>query len=303
MKSAVDCLSCFMKQALRVARISSKDEAVHLEAARAVAALLPQMDMSLTPPENAVAVYATIAGITGCTDPYLTIKKVSNDQALALLPDLIRQVEKSELPLTAALRLAIAGNIIDYGALHSFDVAAAMERVRTLGLAIDDGGQLVERACRLPAGSKVLYLADNCGEIVYDLLVLRALVDLGLEVTVAVKEGPIINDALMADALSCGLDRYARIISNGTACPGTPLLSCSAEFLEAFRGADLILSKGQGNFETLSEAVVENKAGIFFLLTVKCPVVGIHLARLSGKDPAELPGHGEMVLFAGNCLL
>lgn len=175
-----------------------------------------------------------------------------------------------------------------------------MERVRTMGLAIDAGSQMVERACRLPAGSKVLYLADNCGEIVYDVLVLRALVDLGLEVTVAVKEGPIINDALMADAFSCGLDRYARIISNGTACPGTPLASCSTEFLEAYRGADLIISKGQGNFETLSETVAVSKADIFFLLTVKCPVVGAHLARLAGKDPAELPGLGEMVLFAGN---
>ncbi len=303
MRSSVDCLCCFMDQALRVARISSTDEMVHLAAARAAAALLPQMDMALTPPENAVALYATIAGITGCADPYLAIKKISNEQALALLPDLMREVEQSKRPLLAALRLAIAGNIIDYGAMHSFDVDAAMQRVRLMPLVIDDSRQLYEQVCCLPAGARVLYLADNCGEIVYDLLVLRGLAELGLDITVAVKAGPIINDALVSDTIACRLDRYARIISNGTACPGTPLASCSREFMEVFHGADLILAKGQGNFETLSEAVSEIAADIFFLLTVKCPVVGTHLAGLSGHNPAALPGQGEMVLVGGKSLL
>lgn len=298
MKTSVDCLSCFMDQTLRVARISSTDETVHLAATRAVAALLPQMEMSLTPPENAVAVYAAIARVTGCADPYLAIKKASNDQVLAILPDLLREVEKSELPLLSALRLAIAANIIDYGAMRIFDVDAALARARTMTLVIDASRQLFERVCRLSGKkAKVLYLADNCGEIVYDSLVIRCFVELGLEVTVAVKERPIINDALLADAMACGLDHYARIITNGTACPGTPLASCSAEFLQAFREADLVLSKGQGNFETLSEAVSESDAEIFFLLTVKCPVVGGHLARLTGKGVEELPGQGEMVLY------
>jgi len=251
----------------------------------------------LTPPENSVAVYAVIARVTGCADPYLALKKASNDQVLAILPDLLKEVEQSEVPLLAAIRLAIAGNIIDYGAMASFDVGAAMARARTIPFAIDESRQLLERVSRLPAKSSVLYLVDNCGEIVYDSLVIRCLVDLGLEVTVAVKEGPIINDALVADAIVCGLDHYARIITNGTTCPGTPLASCSAEFLQVFQRADLILSKGQGNFETLSEAVSETGADIFFLLTVKCSVVGAHLARLAGKRLDELPGHGEMVLF------
>ncbi|MDO9042075.1 MAG: ARMT1-like domain-containing protein [Desulfocapsaceae bacterium] len=297
MKTSVDCLACFMGQALRVARISTTDEVVHLDVARTVAALLPQMEMSLTPPENSVAVYAAIAKVTGCADPYLAIKKASNDQALAILPDLLREVEQSEVPLVAALRLAIAGNIIDYGAMARFDVGAAMARARIIPFAVDESRLLLERVSRLPARSSVLYLVDNCGEIVYDSLVIRCFVDLGLEVTVAVKEGPIINDALFADAMDCGLDHYARIITNGTTCPGTPLASCSAEFLHVFQRADLILSKGQGNFETLSEAVSETGADIFFLLTVKCPVVGAHLARLTGKRLDELPGQGEMVLY------
>lgn len=302
MKTAVDCLACYMDQALRVARISSTDEAVHLEVARAVAALLPQMEMSQTPPENSVAVYTAIAEITGCADPYFAAKQASNAQALAHLPELIREVEENEVPLRMALRLAIAGNIIDYGAMRSFDVAAALARARTVPFVLDEGLQLIKLVNSLPAHARVLYLVDNSGEIVYDSLVIRELADRGLTVCVAVKERPIINDALMADALACGVDRYARIITNGTACPGTPLASCSSEFLDIFTTADLVISKGQGNFETLSEEVAGMTAEIFFLLTVKCSVVGAHIADLTAISQDALPGHGEMVLFSGRRL-
>lgn len=300
MKTSVDCLNCFLDQALRVARISSPDEGVHLSVVRNVAALLPKMEMALTPPENSVAVYRTIAGITGCADPYLAVKKESNERVLALLPQLIREVEQSEVPLMASLRLAIAGNIIDYGAMRSFDVETALARARTTPFVLDDSEQLCELIHRLPKQGRVLYLADNCGEIVYDSLVIRCLAELGLQVTVAVKAGPIINDALVVDALACGLDRFARIITNGTACPGTPLSTCSPEFLEVFRDADLVISKGQGNFETLSEAGAATAAPIFFLLTVKCSVIGAHLAGLIGRGGDALPGRGEMVLFTRN---
>jgi uncharacterized protein with ATP-grasp and redox domains len=299
MKTTVDCLACYLDQALRVARISSSDERVHLEVIRAVARLLPLMEMERTPPENSVAVYAAIAEITGCADPYLVAKQESNAQALAILPDLLREIEGSPEPLIMAFRLAIAGNIIDYGALRSFAVDAALRRARTVPLAIDESRQLFELVVGLPPQARILYLADNSGEIVYDSLVIRGLAALGLQITVAVKERPIINDALLADALACGLERYARIISNGTACPGTPLGACAPEFLQEFGRADLVISKGQGNFETLSEELAGMKAEIFFLLTVKCPVVGAHLAALTGRPRQEFPGQGEMALFSG----
>jgi uncharacterized protein with ATP-grasp and redox domains len=288
-----------MDQALRVARISTEDESVHLAVARSVAALLPQMNMRLTPPENSVAVYSAIAAITGNPDPYLATKQASNQQALAILPDLLREVAGAGTPLIAAFRLAIAGNIIDYGAMRSFDVDAALRRARTVPFVIDESQQLVDFVGGLPIKAKVLYLADNSGEIVYDSLVVRTLAALGLDVCVAVKARPIINDALLADALACDLDQYARIISNGTACPGTPLALCTPDFLEEFQQADLVISKGQGNFETLSEEVSRMRAAVYFLLTVKCPVVGAHLAALVGKSVEELPGHGEMALFSG----
>ncbi len=296
MKTACECMACYMRQTLQVARVSTADAQLHLAALRRVAELISDMDMERTPPENAVPVYRAIAEITGCADPYLEIKQQSNEQALAILPEFKKEVAGSSDPLAAALRLAIGGNIIDYGAMHRFDVDAALERCLKSPLVVDHSQKLLQQLRALDNGAKVLYLADNSGEIVYDSLVIEALSDMGLDVTVAVKSGPIINDALLEDARACGIDQFASILENGTSCPGTPLDICSAELLQTFKDADLIISKGQGNFETLSEADAE----IYFLLTVKCSVVGAHLAEISGTLPQDLPGIAELVLFYYN---
>ncbi len=296
MKTAIDCLPCYLRQTLQVARLSTSDPAVQLQVMRRVADLTRDMDMEKTPPENSVPVYQAIAEITACADPYRVIKQQSNEQALALLPEFQKELQQSDDPLAVALRLAIGGNIIDYGAMHSFDVDAAMERCLEIPLALDHSRELQRQVRVLSQGARVLYLADNSGEIVYDSLVVKELTGMGLNVTVAVKSGPIINDALLADAKACGLDSIAHVLENGTSCPGTPLAACSEALQQAFHHADLIISKGQGNFETLSEV----KAEIFFLLTVKCSVVGAHLAEISGTPQQKLPGKGELVLFHHN---
>lgn len=294
MKTSVDCLPCYLRQALQVARLSSDSIKRQHAVVAAVAGLLPDLDMEMTPPFNAIRVYSLIAEITGCRDPYLEAKKKSNARALQVLPLLREDVRRAESPLALALRFAIAGNIIDYGASENFDIEAAIAGCRIAAPVVDHTSRLLARVAGLKKHSKVLYLADNCGEIVYDLLVLECLAGCGFEITVAVKSGPIINDALMEDAIACGLGQYAAIIANGTACPGTPLPNCSPEFLRCFTEADLVISKGQGNFETLSEVERE----IFFLLTVKCAVVGRHIAELTGTDVADLPGKGEMVVYS-----
>jgi len=295
-KTALECLPCYLRQAMQVARLSTDNTDLQLEALQKVAQLTSGMDMAKTPPENSIAVYRALAEITGSEDPYAEIKKDSNRQALALLPQFAEMTEKAADSLAFALRLAIGGNIIDYGAMHDFDVDAALDRCLQVNYAVDDGALLLKRLRSLQGGAKVLYLADNSGEIVYDSLVIQELAGMGLNVTVAVKSGAIINDALMADARSAGINEYATVIENGTSCPGTPLERCSDEFLVAFNTADLILSKGQGNFETLSETESE----IFFLLTVKCPVVGAHLAEISGTAAETLPGTGELALYYYN---
>lgn len=292
MKTALDCLPCLLNQALRVARLQGCSEREQHEVIMAAANLLSGLNLDRTPPDNAVSVYEAIAQITGCQDPYLEVKRAENIRALEHLPFLKDEVRDADIPLAAAIGFAIAGNIIDYGAAGKFDINEAFRKSREVSFVIDDRPALLDKIATLQPGATVLYLTDNCGEIVYDSLVIELLARADLDITVAVKDGPIINDALLEDAYIAGLDEFAQIITNGVACPGTPLTSCSREFRSAFEGAELVISKGQGNFETLSEVDRE----VFFLLTVKCKMVGKHLVEISGSE-SSLPGNGEMVVY------
>jgi hypothetical protein len=189
------------------------------------------------------------------------------------------------------VRAAIGGNIIDHAAQHVFDAAQTMQDCFARRFIIDDYPAL--RQAVSVSGQKVLYLCDNCGEIVFDALLIEQLQRLGCRVTAAVRGGPIINDATLADARACGVDMLCPVISNGIACPGTPLAWCSEEFREHFQSADVIISKGMGNFETLSE----EPAPLFFLFTVKCGQVAQHLMERQRLASGTLTGNGEMVLL------
>lgn len=293
MKTGVDCLPCFLRQAARVAEISQCSPPLRAKLVQAVAGHLATLDLEQSPPANAEAVYALIAAISGCDDPYQEIKKLSNRQALTVVKAVEAEHGPGRLPLSLALRLAIAGNAVDYGAFAEVEIAQVLAQCRTAPLAVDHSAYLEQRLNGMKKGDLVLYLADNCGEIVYDRLLVAHLAARGLKICVAVKDGPIINDALFADAEEAGLGRYARIISNGSRCPGTVLPRCSSEFRGMFEAAELVLAKGQGNFESLAEGGRE----VFFLLLLKCPLAAAHMAELVGCSPSDLPGRGEMVVY------
>lgn len=293
MKTSAECFPCFLRQSLQVARICGCSAELQMRTVKKLAAVVAGLDPALSPPANAKQVYRALAEITGCDDPYRQEKQLSNEQALRVLPALRREIAGTAQELAMAIRFAIAGNIIDYGAFQSFDIDRALDNSRQGLPVVDHSRSLIDRLDSLQPGAHILYLADNCGEIVYDRLLIECLFRRGFSLTVAVKDGPIINDALREDALVAGLDRYARIISNGSRCPGTVLTDCSPEFRQIFATANLIIAKGQGNFESLSEVDRE----IYFLLTVKCPVAARHMAKLAGMNGACLPGKGEMAVF------
>ncbi|MEN8141865.1 MAG: ARMT1-like domain-containing protein [Thermodesulfobacteriota bacterium] len=288
MRSALECIPCLLKQTLFTARLATSDESCQAKIMARVAQLLADMDLEQTPPENSMAVYETISALSGCPDPYVKLKEESNQLAARFSEEARTSLAQSAAPLETALHLAIAGNIIDYGSKQDFDAQAELQRALARPLAMDDS---LELAQAFDQARTVLYLTDNAGEIVFDKLVIEALTALGpgKKIVAAVKSGPIINDALAADARAVGLDQICTVVTNGTSCPGTPLSRCSAEFQEIFAKADLIISKGQGNFETLSET----PGPIFFLLTIKCPIVAAHIDQISGRK-ASL---GDMVLF------
>ena len=292
MQTRLDCLVCFMRQTLSAARLSTDDPELHRTVVDEVGRMLSQLELAKSPPDNAVAMYGLIAEITGNSDPFSGLKKQSNDFALSIRDQVNASILSAKDSLQTALRFAACGNIIDYAAQHTFNATSAMADCESQDFLVDDYHGLLT-AIHSEERAKVLYLADNCGEIVFDGLLIRELQRRDCDVTLAVRGTPIINDATRADVKACGLETLCRVIDNGTGCPGTPLEDCSPEFRQAFSGADIILSKGMGNFETLSEA----EAPIFFLFMVKCERVALHLRELlQGTTPQQVE-IGDMIFM------
>ena len=212
-------------------------------------------------------------------DPYRQTKTDATEQALALLPQLRERVQAAADPLDLAVRVAIAGNIIDQGVAETFELEATVDRVLAQPFAID-GLSALRRALRRT--NSILYLADNAGETVFDRVLIE---NLPHPVSYVVKAEPVINDATRDDALGAGLAEVAEIIDNGSAAPGTVLARCSAPFRERFEGASLIVATGQANYETLSGLT----APIFFLLQAKCSVIADELGVSQGAIVLKAP--------------
>lgn len=278
MRTYVDCVPCFIRQAIDAARRVTDKSAVHEELLRETLRAAGEMSFDRPPPEMGQIIHRTLRKLSGETDPYRQAKQQANKFALSLYPDLKEIVSRSPCPFTAAVKLAIAGNVIDLGVksgLTEEEIRAAIgESLEArIDLAEVEGLQSAIRA----AGD-ILYLADNAGEIVFDRLLIEQMPR--QKITVVVKGGPIINDATREDAQMAGLAQIVNVIDNGVDVPGTSLALCSNGFRRRFEAADLIIAKGQGNYETLSDV----RRRIFFLLKAKCAVV----ARDLGCEVGEL---------------
>ena len=184
---------------------------------------------------------------------------------MEMYPDLKNIVFQSANQFETALRLAIAGNIIDYGIGNDFDIHDTIDKVLNSDFAIDDSLQLKQALSEVKT---VLYLGDNCGEMVFDKLFIETIMHPNL--IYAVRRAPVINDATLDDAKYVGMDLVANVISNGYDAPSTLLEHCSTDFLEVFDRADVIISKGQGNLEGL---LGKTDKAVYYLLMVKCEVI------------------------------
>jgi len=273
MKACLDCYPCFFHQALRTARMITKDEKKILDILNKVSQLLPQISFDATPPEIGKEMYTLIAQMTKVSDPYKTIKQECTQKALRMYPEVKRRIKESSHRLEMAVRAAVAGNIIDFGAYAEFDFHKDLETVFTQDFAINDLPEFQEAVKK---ARRIMYIGDNAGETVFDRLLIE---EMNKPTQFVVREKPIINDAVYQDAVEAGLDKAAEIISSGSDAPGNILSLCSDEFLEAYNQADLIISKGQGNYEALSE----ESRPIFFLLKAKCPVIATDIGVPQGS--------------------
>ncbi len=263
MRVYLDCYPCFLRQALEAARLSGADEPMQEAVVSRVLNLLQDLSADRTPPHMGAAVHRLVRDMTGCADPYNEVKQVSTREALRVVPTLRALVDEADDPRDAALRLAIAGNIIDHGVGLRYDLDGAVARSLQQPFAVDDRASLWRA---VDGAHFVLYLADNAGETVFDRLLIEAL---GCPVIYAVKGGPTLNDATVADARAAGLDDVAEIIDTGSDAPGTVLDECSSGFMQIFDEAPVVLAKGQANYETLSDAGER----VHLLLQAKCPVI------------------------------
>jgi len=271
MKTYFDCIPCFIRQTLDTARLITSDEKIHEELIRSVTKMLVDMDLRQSPPVMAKKIHRLIRQITDTNDPYKDIKSKFNAFAMQIYPKAKKYVENSDDKIETALKFAIAGNIIDFGInadLKSHQVQETMDdslRTSIEPEALQSFKDAVNNA------ESILYLGDNTGEIVFDKLLIEQLPN--EKITFAVRGKPIINDSTIEDAEFVSMADLVAVIDNGDDAPGTILEDCSLWFQEKFAEADLIISKGQGNYETLSEV----DKNIIFILKAKCEVIARHL--------------------------
>ncbi len=283
MKSSLDCVPCHVRQSLDASRAVSDDPALHEQMLKEMLRWTAEMDTDLSPPVLGQRLHRRLREVTGIADPYRAEKDRHNEMVLRLLPGLRERIAVADDPFGLAVKLAIAGNIIDLGVNGEVPDGALRASVEQ-ALAEPVHGLVDELRRDIESAEDILYLADNCGEIVFDRLLIE---QLPLErVTLAVRGLPILNDATMVDARTVGLTELVEVIDNGTDAPGTILDDCSPAFLRRFQAADLIISKGQGNFESLSDV----DAPIYFLFKVKCGVVAEHVGEPVGTHMVARSG-------------
>ena len=273
----LDCIPCFIRQSLDAARLATERVDIHEKVVRGVIGLVNNLDMSQSPPIIGQKIHRLIRELLGNEDPYHDVKQQFNNIALKLYTKMRDLIIESENSLETAVRLAIAGNIIDFG-LNSTLQETELEKTLSQCLIEEHANMQIESFRNaIDEAEDILYLVDNAGEIIFDRLLIE---QLPIEkVTVAVKGSPVINDATMQDAIVAGLPKIVEVIDNGSDAPGTILESCSQSFRKHFEKADLVIAKGQGNYETLSDV---NK-NLFFILKAKCPVISRNIGCEIGE--------------------
>ena len=265
MKTYLECIPCIIEQTIKVARRMIQDKRKQEELIQKVLVSLSRLSYDNSPPYLGREAHRIIRRVLDNRDPFLNLKREFNQVARKLYPSLKEKVSSCADKFTYAIRLALAGNIIDFGPQHHFELMKTIDEVLGKKPVIDDTKSLKEN---INDASLILYVGDNAGETFFDKILLEQM-PRG-KIYYAARGSPVINDATCEDAYYAGLDQVAKIISNGSDAPGTILEDCSDEFRGIFDQADLVIAKGHGNYETLNE--VRGKK-LYFLLMVKCKII------------------------------
>jgi hypothetical protein len=269
-KISYECGPCFLRQAREAMDLSTDDEELKMEIMGEIFNFLSD---NFRPGTNSNSTGSKMHGMirqrTGCLDPYRKEKIQGNEIALKYLPE-VKKILQEDDSLENYVKISIVGNILDFGAFTlDDDIEGVIKESIKKDLTIKD---IEEFEKSLEEHDGVLYLVDNTGEIVFDKLLLSKIREYGLDITIAVKSSPVLNDACMAEALDAGLDEYGEIVEIGCATVGYVDSEISDEFREIFDDHRFIISKGMGNYEGLTEIDLSDKE-VYFLLCAKCNTI------------------------------
>ena len=269
MEILLDCIPCLLRQALDAARKSSDEESIHALVLREAISFVSRYDKYENAPQLARDIHEAVRRHTATEDPYKAIKKKDLDAARELYPYLSEFIASKDDRIYWALKLSATGNNLDSAVYGEQNVKECVERELEKPFSICHIQAFKEK---LAAAERILVVGDNTGESVFDRVMLEAL-PTEAQLIYAVRSQPIINDVTRRTAIESGLDTVAEIVSTGCGAPGAILSECSEEFLDIYRSADIVISKGQGNFEALSDGT----RSVFYLLKAKCPVIAKRL--------------------------
>jgi len=264
-KATADCIPCIESYVLRTAKRVSEDDWLQRKVLLDSMDVLRSATYDRSPTEICHDVLKSALRMLGVTDPYRDLKKELNELAMPVAAKAESIIRDARDPLQASLLFACAANVLDVGVFASAAPSEIVDLAKNRSFEVDNYEQLKED---LEGAKSVLYVLDNAGEIAFDKLVVQQIVD--KDVTCVVRHSPVLNDATREDADQVSLSKLCDIVDPGADLIGLPLDLCSAQFKELFNNSDVIITKGQANFETLEGASPKT---VYFVLVAKCPVV------------------------------
>jgi len=279
-----ECASCMLRQSREAIEHATESNKIRMKSTLKV---LEFMDKNFKKDVNSnklgTDLHHLIMKETGNDDPYKMLREEGNRIGLKLMPK-AKEIIQEDPSFENYVKIAVAGNIIDFGALEEDTDMEKLIRDKIVEEPVINDIALLEK--ELENANRILYLADNGGEIVFDkLLIQKIKEDYDLEIILALKEGPILNDAVMKDAKDLDLDKYATLITTGARSVGVVNAYISDELHMLLDEVDLIISKGMGNYEGLTEMHI--KSPVYFLLTAKCNTIAREIGVENGNKVVQ----------------
>lgn len=272
------CVECIINQSSKVANAIRANEKLTNTITSTIKEMSKDFSFKSTPPEIASYVYEKMAELANKEDLYDEVKKLSTIKAKSFIPVLKEKLKDSNNKLLVATKIAIAGNVIDLASAIEFDLEEELEKIFETDFAHDDFDKFKEQ---MQKAKQVLVIGDNVGEHIFDYMFIETVQKLfpDIQVTYMVRGNPIINDVTIKEAKEAGFDKICNLVDSGVNTPGFVYNRATALSKKIFDEADLIISKGMGNYECLSPS---HREKICFLLKVKCGVVASSLGKNIG---------------------